>query len=148
MNSEKIYVFVYGSLKQGYGNHRHLGLSGIGSELLAKNIRTVRSDFRMLSYGSFPGVYKKLSFSRTPGKHISGELYEVTPAVLDRLDDLESNGTFYTRELVEIEGFNKLAWMYVLEPRLSQDQKSYAKSKIRIKVLNKDTYFWCQHFRR
>ena len=102
-------VFVYGSLKKGFGNHRFLEDSKYLGEFV-----TVGSHYHMFSLGSFPGVVREitdvLSFD------IHGELYEVDHDVFRSLDLLESNGSFYTRQYVEVcndeEGY--LAWMYLL----------------------------------
>lgn len=99
-------VFVYGSLKMGFGNHSLL--NGVGE---AKLCRTKDSMFEMGSMGGFPGVSSKGGYS------IEGELYEVDDKVLGHLDMLEGNGHFYTRELVEVqdkEGEVEEAWMYLL----------------------------------
>ena len=102
----KHHVFVYGSLKQGYGNHRLLE----DSKFLGKYI-TRDADFYMISLHSFPGVLKT---EGGEGFSISGELYEIDDATLKNLDILEGNGHFYKRELVEVLSFSEKAWMYVL----------------------------------
>ena len=103
-------VFVYGSLKKSKGNNDLLK----DSEYLGEFI-TCDSNFHMFSFGCFPGVVKNNSeFVNS----ILGECYEVDCTTLQKLDYLEGNGSFYTRELVEIystnngEGFK--AWMYLL----------------------------------
>tara|TARA_Y100001951_G_C11298065_1_gene277573 strand:- start:25740 stop:26117 length:378 start_codon:yes stop_codon:yes gene_type:complete len=84
-------VFVYGSLKRGFGNHRVIEASttrflGVGS--LADGV--------MYSLGGFPGVIR--------GKgEIQGELYEVDDATLGRLDCLEGHPTFYERQDMEVQ---------------------------------------------
>ena len=97
-------VFVYGSLKTGFGNHRVLG----DNEPLRED-QTLNAGWNMFSMGGFPGI--------VPGsQYISGELYEVDDSILERLDWLEGNGHFYTREVVPLaSGVD--AWMYVLPPQ-------------------------------
>jgi gamma-glutamylcyclotransferase (GGCT)/AIG2-like uncharacterized protein YtfP len=102
----KHYVFVYGSLKQGYGNHRLLETSTFIGKRLTRN-----TDFYMVSLHSFPGVLKTESGE---GFSIMGELYEVDDNTLKNLDILEGNGHFYKRELVDIHSYPDKAWMYVL----------------------------------
>jgi len=97
-------VFVYGSLKNGYGNNRLLQ----SSEYCGQDI-TSSADFKMISLCSFPGVIHSEN-----GFHISGELYRVNDKTLQSLDRLEGNGSFYKRELVKLKGFDEDAWMYVL----------------------------------
>ena len=97
-------VFVYGSLKNGYGNNRLLQ----SSEYCCSDM-TSSADFKMISLCSFPGVIHSEN-----GFHISGELYRVDDRTLQTLDRLESNGSFYKRELVKLKSFEEDAWMYVL----------------------------------
>lgn len=97
-------IFVYGSLKTGYGNNRLLQ----SSEYCGQDI-TSSADFKMISLSSFPGVVHA-----ERGFHISGELYRVNDKTLQSLDRLESNGSFYKRELVKLKEFEEDAWMYVL----------------------------------
>lgn len=99
--SQKYRVFVYGSLKQGFSNHRLL----LDSEFLGES-RTLSRKFNMVSMSSFPAVEKGGVYS------IEGELYEVDGWTLSDLDALESNGYFYQRELVKLVDGSE-AWMYV-----------------------------------
>jgi gamma-glutamylcyclotransferase (GGCT)/AIG2-like uncharacterized protein YtfP len=120
--NDNMLVMVYGSLKEGFGNHRLL----IGQEYLG-TFHTQDEDFFMISLGGFPGVH------RGGAGRIQGEIYRVTEECFRRLDGLEGNGFFYTRE--EVDAYkvygtdDKLvtdlemlrAWMYIL-PR---DDRSY-----------------------
>lgn len=98
-------VFVYGSLKKGYWNNVLLE----NQEYVGDGI--VRG-FDMLSFGAFPAI--------VPNNDgiIHGELYSVDDVALHRMDRLESNGSFYQRELknVEIDGTVEEAWVYILLP--------------------------------
>jgi gamma-glutamylaminecyclotransferase len=98
-------VFVYGSLKRNFPNHRVLGSSKfLGSTL-------TRQRYNMISFGSFPGVREY-----TPGEdhaQVFGEVYEVDEATFRNLDLLESNGRFYQRKRVRTV-HHGLAWMYFL----------------------------------
>ena len=106
---DKNYVFVYGSLKSGFGNNGFLS----NSKLIGAAI-TLDEDYSMISLGGFPGViYGK--------KRIEGEVYQVDEEVFKSLDRLEGNGHFYKRELTETilldnpgGGKNHKAWIYVL----------------------------------
>jgi len=88
-------VAVYGTLKQGHGNHRLL----TDSKFLGK--ASVKG--RMYHLGGFPGV--RLD---EPGT-VQVELYEVDNDTLRRLDRLEgyregaADNNFYTREIVETD---------------------------------------------
>ena len=100
-------VFVYGSLKRGFHNNRLLEESRFLGERITSN-----ETWTMYSLGAFPGVIK--SFHAGVCASISGDLYEVSDQTLTRLDMLESNGSFYKRELVPLHGEDEPAWMYVL----------------------------------
>ena len=79
-------IFVYGSLKRGYRNHRLLQRSTFLGE-------AVTSDrYRMIDVG-FPVL-----LGPTPdGHHVAGEVYEVDTTTLSALDQLESKGRMYDR---------------------------------------------------
>lgn len=98
---QKHKVFVYGSLKKGFGNSQLLETAKFICEDTTKE-----SSFNMFSFGGFPGLNRGGAFK------ISGELYEVDDIDLARLDRLESNGSFYQREQVELDSGDK-AWMYI-----------------------------------
>lgn len=94
-------VFVYGSLKKGFGNH-HVISKG---EFISVD-ETLYNDWHMFNMGGFPGVVEGT-------KVVTGEVYEVDDEVMAGLDRLEGNGSFYTREIVELSK-NEMAWMYIL----------------------------------
>ena len=81
-------VFVYGTLRKGFGNHELLG----SSTLLGKAI--TESKYTMLHLGGFPGVVKGGDTS------ITGEIYECDDQCVKRLDFLESHPEFYTRQMI------------------------------------------------
>ena len=99
-------VFVYGSLKRGFGNHRVYLQDTKGTVFLGGH-KTKQQVFLMESLGAFPAVCDKGFYK------IEGELYKVTGHTLSRLDHLESNGRFYQRELIELED-GTIAWMYLI----------------------------------
>jgi gamma-glutamylaminecyclotransferase len=99
-------VFVYGTLKKGFSNHRLL----VGSEYLG-SAQTVEK-YAMYSTGT-PIVLKNEAVSP-----IHGELYQVNEATLAALDSLEGHPDWYRREEVEIavDGehgrYRETAWLY------------------------------------
>ncbi len=96
-------VFVYGTLKRGYGNHRLLELGR------ARFLGRDKIEGAMHNYGSFPAVTLG-----QPGT-VHGEVYEVSAATLERLDRLEGTPSFYQRTRVSMStGEN--AWAYVMNP--------------------------------
>jgi gamma-glutamylcyclotransferase (GGCT)/AIG2-like uncharacterized protein YtfP len=90
---QKTFVFVYGTLKQGYGNHYRLLR---GSEFFGQG--TTASKFRMLDAG-FPVLIP----DEECGKHVVGEVYRVDAATLARLDQLEGEGHMYDRKTTTVE---------------------------------------------
>jgi gamma-glutamylaminecyclotransferase len=76
-------IFVYGTLKKGFGNHR-----------LIKEARFLGESFikgTMYSMGAFPGVVLK------GDNNIKGEVYEVDEGQLFSMDRLEGHPNFYRR---------------------------------------------------
>lgn len=82
-------VAVYGTLRQGHGNHRIIAEAGDGAEFKGA-FRTNGSEWRMVSLGGFPAC--------VPGDgNISVEVYAVNDATLHRLDCLEGYPTLYQK---------------------------------------------------
>ncbi len=92
------HLFVYGSLREGQGNHYHLD----GGRLIA---RTQVEGYRMFSLGGFPGI------QALEGAIIEGEVYEIDDTILARCDRLEGHPNFYERTLVPFNG--AMMWVYV-----------------------------------
>jgi len=97
-------VAVYGSLREGFGNHRILE----GSEKLGTHWVP---GYEMFSLGAFPGVRKGHT-------HVFTEVYEVDNKTMERLDRLEgysgkSETNFYDRTTVSTPHGD--AYMYTLE---------------------------------
>ena len=96
-------VFVYGTLKRGFPNHRvmqHAKAEFIGEATLA--------GFTMLDLGPFPALIQREG--KTPyGELIRGEVYEV--ADIGPLDRLEGYPSFYNRKNVVTEQ-GDLCWVY------------------------------------
>ena len=118
-------VFVYGSLKNGYGNHHILNNSKFIGDAV-----TLEPDFSMISMGRFPGVIYG-------NKRIRGELYSVNQEVFSYLDRLEGNGHFYKREEIDLllldnpNGAKKYkAWMYILVNQKSHFGKGGHKENV------------------
>jgi len=98
---EKVRVFVYGSLKKGFGNHPyHLSKANMIGE--AETL----PQYSLFSLGSFPGVIKGGVTS------VQGELYEVDREELRSLDQLEGHPGFYQREVIDTSEGE--AWIYLL----------------------------------
>ncbi|MFP4144771.1 MAG: gamma-glutamylcyclotransferase family protein [Phycisphaeraceae bacterium] len=100
------HVFVYGSLMCGLGNAQLLS----GPPRLSE-ARTAEAAYTMLDLGDFPAVIAG------GADRIVGELYEVDPPTLARLDGLEQHPDLYCRQRTLLEGGSK-AWMYLLVRRV------------------------------
>lgn len=121
-------VFVYGTLKKGFGNHTVLGTNPI---YLGK-ARTQDMGWIMYDTGSFPVVMK----TGDVGHYIYGEVYMVPPKQMLQLDGLESNGSMYQRERVKLRLLDQTesdpvigsakpirkAWMYIGVPGYWDDR--------------------------
>ena len=83
-------LFVYGSLKWGYGNHHILGSSNLIDDGIIVG-------FKMYSMGAFPALVFDDSLDRTVG-----ELYEISDATFQRCDNLEGYPNFYDRKMVKV----------------------------------------------
>ena len=96
-------VFVYGSLRKGFGNNRLLQ----GQEFLRAS--ATEDKFLMYSMGGFPAVDTSVDSNQ-----IQGELYEVNPEGMARLDRLEGYPSFYDRKEVKL-ATGETAWVYFID---------------------------------
>ncbi|MBI5451219.1 MAG: gamma-glutamylcyclotransferase [Gammaproteobacteria bacterium] len=93
-------LFVYGSLRRGEANHHWLA----GASLLGAWQSTPA--YTMYDLGEYPGI---TAHGQTA---IQGEVYQLPPAALARIDMLEEYPVVYTRRQVTTP-FGT-AWIYVL----------------------------------
>lgn len=110
--SKGIRVFVYGTLKRGYGNHPILDRGGatyLGDCEVGDN-------FTMLDLGMFPGVVRRTGGD---GGKVTGEVYQVSEECLHSCDLLEGHPNFYRREKVTTPW--KGAWIYLLPETYCKD---------------------------
>ncbi len=112
--------FVYGTLKKGYGNNNLLGKSYyLGKGLTSSKYTVYNSGFPLAKYNE-------------EGNSLLGEVYRVEEQeVVRQLDQLEGNGSFYTRvvrPVVILDFFEEevSAWIYEIE-RGSDYGASYCK---------------------
>ena len=107
-------IFVYGTLKRGFGNNRLLS----GSKFVGE----ARTEGKFALYESgIPFVIEDEQVSQ-----VSGEVYEVDEKTLSRLDRLEGHPNWYCRKMVNISVNNKdpgelekmiKAWIYFFPER-------------------------------
>lgn len=97
-----MYLFVYGTLKKGHGNHRVLGDAPFVK-------MGWLNDYAMYHLGGFPGI--------VPLKDhvVEGEVYKVQD--FNRLDSLEgynsdTDSGMYLRRQVRLDD-DSLAWVYI-----------------------------------
>lgn len=95
-------IFVYGTLKEGYGNHRRMG----SSEKLG---RAVTKQKCTLFASGIPFLNTRIKTHK-----VAGELYKVPSDLLPNIDSLEGHPRWYKREpiLVELDGNIVLAETY------------------------------------
>ena len=100
------YLFVYGTLKRGFGNSYFLR----NSEFVGK--ATSEDRFDVFDVG-FPCAYLN-----NDGKFIIGEVYKLTDEDFIFTDSLESNGSLYQRFVKTFHFYNKegscRAWIYII----------------------------------
>lgn len=99
-------IFVYGTLKQGFGNHHYL-----------QSATFVGCGYTKIKYSLYvegiPFVVKD-----NPTSHIFGEVYLVDDLALHRLDSLEGHPDWYRREQVAVILTDRpiqtedMAWLY------------------------------------
>ena len=112
-------MFVYGSLRKGFGNHYLLERSNYLGEALTD------AAFTMLHLGGYPGVV------RAGSTQILGEVYEVDDKTLSRLDRLEGHPSFYRRTPIRVtEGSNADRWQDVETYLLPTDWLSTQKTVV------------------
>lgn len=99
MTTQTTSLFVYGTLKRG---HRLNSVLGGGSTLIHPAV-TVLNDFDLHGYGlAFP----IMSFTEdSQGYKIIGELYTVTPSVMDRVNAIETNAG-YVPFIIDVKPFD------------------------------------------
>lgn len=101
-------IFVYGTLKQGHGNHEYYLAETDGVEFLGRCY--ISGDYRMFSNGAFPFVTK--GDNPDADNPIVGEVYAVNEDVLLSLDILEGHPDWYIREKIQTPW--KKAWAYFM----------------------------------
>jgi gamma-glutamylaminecyclotransferase len=94
MTTTTTLVFVYGTLKRGYGNNRLLQNAEFLGEAISGEGNYVMQDV------GFPTLWRVVV---PPVRHqlmgrVAGEIFRVTSEELAGLDRLEANGRMYTRE--------------------------------------------------
>jgi gamma-glutamylcyclotransferase (GGCT)/AIG2-like uncharacterized protein YtfP len=89
-------LFVYGSLRKGLQNHPLLEQATYIGEY------TTQTSYIMIGTKSksFPYLIKGHTLPTLAPTPITGELYDIPPTLIERLDALEDNPYTYTRQLI------------------------------------------------
>ena len=104
INMKNTKLFVYGTLKRGYGNHYIIKKSKFLGDFISVD------KFDMSGYG-FPEIYPNKD-----GKRIKGEIYDLCDQDFVFTDSLEGNGSFYRREIRDFTNNKETikAWIYII----------------------------------
>jgi gamma-glutamylcyclotransferase (GGCT)/AIG2-like uncharacterized protein YtfP len=88
-------LFVYGTLKRGYCRHHALATEQFLGEAHTAPF------YRMFNVGTYPGLVE----ADGNGLSIHGEVWEVSPAALSRLDEVEGTAEGqYARRVIHLAG--------------------------------------------
>ena len=112
-------VFVYGTLKKGFENHRLLAKSKFIS-----NAKTLHPYPMICKYPSFPYLID----AEGEGLCVHGEVYEATYRTMLRLDELEGYPDHYTRREIEVvleDGSITKVISYFLAEKMQYDKYQF-----------------------
>src|SRR5210317_743735 len=116
-----IRIFVYGTLKEGHGNHRLL--KNANAKFVGYD--SVRGPFTMVNMGGFPGIYMHTAKDDDPEVTVMrGELWAVEPEGLAAIDMLEGHPNFYRRIKWWTDNEWR-AWVYCLSERWCEGARSF-----------------------
>jgi len=107
VDSTGIRVFVYGTLKEGHGNHSAYLEGNSGARKLGRCY--IEGSVGIADLGFFPCVVKT---NDGVSRKVCGEVYVVDSTRLDALDCLEGHPDWYVREQVDTPW--KKAWCYFM----------------------------------
>lgn len=119
-NKDKPWVFVYGTLKHGWNNWKYY-LENRGAKFIGYD--HLEGSYRLIDLGYFPAVVRDDTLPKDG--NIFGEVYEITDDILNGLDVLEGNGTYYTRQNVYTAN-DRRVWCYMLPPAYFREQPKRA----------------------
>lgn len=88
-----MYVFVYGTLKQGFHNHQHLE----NAEFICE--ATTKDKYPMVNIEEY---FPYLINDKGVGNNVHGEVYKIDTSILTFLDILEGYPELYIREKIKV----------------------------------------------
>jgi gamma-glutamylcyclotransferase (GGCT)/AIG2-like uncharacterized protein YtfP len=113
-------IFVYGSLKRGYRNWKHILKD---RALFVGEALSEDANYAMYDAEAFP----KVVVDNLDGHGVAGELFQVDDEVLARCDRLEGNPVFYRREerrfMILESGEIVTAWIYLCQHRVDPEDR-------------------------
>lgn len=105
-------LFVYGTLRDGQSNSQYHGLAGHCD--VTNNV--VLTGHNIYHLGGFPGI--------KPGSgSVVGDVFMVPEHLWDSLDRYEGVPYLYTRQSVNIAGFNEPVQAYIYEGSISEQHR-------------------------
>jgi len=107
-----MFVYVYGTLKEGNSNNHYLDNAEFieEAEFTANHTMfTLLNNYNGSLYKRFPCLIKTPQIKNT----IKGEIFKIDEETLMYLDQLESNGSMYQREEVEINGKTCFVYYFI-----------------------------------
>ena len=103
------YLFVYGSLKKGFDNHR----------LLSKSTKRIGKAQTIKKFGMFEDSFGNYPYLISEPIHkIEGELYEINrKELLEKIDEFEGAPDYYQRKKIKVKSHHgiKFAYTYLRE---------------------------------
>ena len=108
------YVFTYGTLLKGERNHHLIDDNDYVCDATVNG-------FIMFNLGRYPGIYHG-------NGTILGEIYLVDDETLNKLDELEEEGSLYIREIVKAKSLDKEyeVYIYVYNKEVSNPDYIYS----------------------
>ncbi len=98
------FLFVYGSLKKGFDNHKFLEKS---TKRLGKASTVGKFAMFEDSFGNYPYLIQK------PISRVAGELYEIKrKELLDTIDEFEGAPDYYQRKKIKVKTHHGVSFAY------------------------------------
>lgn len=128
------YLFVYGSLKKGFDNHK----------MLEKYTRRIGKAFTVAKFGMFEAEFGNYPYLIQKNiSIIEGELYQITrKELLDRIDEFEGSPEYYERKKIKVKTHRGItnAFVYI------RPTKEVPSGQKPLKVWQNDTDYKVQRF--
>jgi gamma-glutamylcyclotransferase (GGCT)/AIG2-like uncharacterized protein YtfP len=108
-----MYLFVYGTLKEGHRNNHYLSNADLIGEF------ETEPHYRLFDNGNFPMMVE----DREDGYSVLGEIWTVDE---DDIDEIDFHEALYRRDIVEIRNFeDEVVFAYIYNHRVYHFQECY-----------------------